>query len=299
MNENDIIKSIKSIAGNEYIGDDCAYLKELGIVVTQDTLVENIHFKRKWCTPFQLGYKAVVVNISDVLASGAEPLYITISLSLPNNIPYDFTDEFYKGAVSALNKAKIIGGDITGSNNDIIISVTAIGSDKNRHISSRKHAKSGYIIVTNGLYGSSALGLKELINNGNNMELINAHLLPKPDYNFSEIISTTVIEPYAMMDTSDGIADALFKIAEESGVKAIIDYNTIPHLSFADVNTVLYGGEDYHLVAAVPKKYLNLLHEYTVIGEITEYDGIRLDISGKKFNSHNELNTFNHFNINI
>ena len=145
MKEQDFINIIKTEIGSEFIGDDCAYLKEFGIVISQDSLVEDVHFKLNWCTPFQLGYKAVTVNISDILASGAEPKYLTIALSLPKNTTDDFVEEFYRGAKSALRGAKIVGGDITGSDK-VYISITAIGSDKNRKISSRKNAKVGYCV---------------------------------------------------------------------------------------------------------------------------------------------------------
>lgn len=94
MKELDFINIIKQQIGSSYIGDDCAYLKELGIVISQDSLVENIHFKRVWATPFQLGYKSIAVNISDILASGAKPAYVTVALSLPNNIDGKFVEEF-------------------------------------------------------------------------------------------------------------------------------------------------------------------------------------------------------------
>lgn len=89
---------------SEYIGDDCAYLKDLGIVVTQDSLVENVHFCMDFITPFQLGYKSVMVNISDVAASGAEPKYLTVSLSLPADIDSDFVREFYLGAKKPVDR---------------------------------------------------------------------------------------------------------------------------------------------------------------------------------------------------
>ena len=93
MKEQDFINIIKNQIGDEFLGDDCAYLKELGIVVSQDSLVEDVHFKREWCTPFQLGYKSVTVNISDILASGAKPAYVTIALSLPDDIDENFIKE--------------------------------------------------------------------------------------------------------------------------------------------------------------------------------------------------------------
>ena len=295
MDEISIINTITKIAGNEYIGDDCAFLPELGVVISQDSLVEDIHFKRKWCTPFQLGYKSAVVNISDILASGAVPKFITVALSLPETLPSEFVEQFYKGLSLALNDVKIIGGDITGSPERIVISITAIGVTNGRNISSRKYAKPGYLIITKGNFGSSAAGLKELQTNGSDSSLIKSHLEPVLDYNLSEKISTLVKEPYAMMDTSDGLADALFKIAEASNVSVISDYNTIPHLDSVNKNDVLFGGEDYNLIAAVPEKYIKFLENVSVIGKVTEYKGVRLNISGEKFNSYKELNVFNHF----
>ena len=90
MKELDFIKIIKTQTDNKLIGDDCAYIKELSIVVTQDNFIEDIHFKRDWATPYQIGYKAAAVNISDILASGAEPAYITVGLSLPSDIDNNF-----------------------------------------------------------------------------------------------------------------------------------------------------------------------------------------------------------------
>ncbi len=297
MNEIEIINTIKNKLNNKYLGDDCAYLKDIGIVVSQDSLVENIHFKRNWCTPYQLGYKALTVNISDILASGAVPKYATVALSLPENIDYSFIDEFYSGAISALNGVNIVGGDITGSKDSIIISVTVIGTTGKRNISSRKNAKIGYSIITSGFYGTSAAGLNELIKSGNNQIFIKAHLEPKLDYNFSEQISTLTDKPYAMMDTSDGLADALFKIAEASGVKAIVNFADIKHYDSITKEQVLFGGEDYNLLAVVPNNILNKIPNAYKIGDIVEFDGIRLDISGDKYFSYSELSVYNHFGV--
>ena len=295
MKEADILKIIKSKIGCELIGDDCAFLKDLDIVVSQDSLIEDVHFKRSWCSPYQLGYKSVIVNISDILASGASPAYVTIALSLPQNIDENFISDFYNGACYALNGAKIAGGDITGSVDKIAISVTAIGTVAGRNISSRKNAKEGYIIITNGLHGTSSAGLNELINNGMNNELISAHLEPKLEYDFSVFMSQNVIEPYAMMDTSDGLADALFQIAESSNVTIQVDYQKIKHLNNVSMEQVLFGGEDYKLVAAIPEHYKNIIN-FDIIGEVTKYDGTRLKISDLCYKSYDELNTFKHFN---
>lgn len=283
MKEQTLINIIKNQTGDEYIGDDCAYLKDLGIVVTQDSLVEDVHFKLTWCTPYQLGYKAVTVNISDVLASGAEPKYITIALSLPASIDENFVEEFYKGAKSALRGAKIIGGDITGSDK-VFISITAIGTTNGRQISSRKNAKIGDVVITKGEFGKSALGLKELKNGGKNLELIRAHLEPQLEERFAKEIATQIDCEYAMMDTSDGLADALFQIAQSS--KVSIDSKIVEGI---------FGAEDYKLVATVPRKFLKRLTEYEIIGEVIERQDYILKIGEKKYYNYDELGLYNHF----
>lgn len=295
MKEQEFIKTIIHQIGSDYIGDDCAYLKELGIVITQDSLVEGIHFKREWCTPYQLGYKAMAVNISDILASGAKPAYVTIALSLPNDIDKNFIEYFYAGAKNALHGATIVGGDITGSSKDVMISITAIGTTQNRTISSRCHALSGYAIITKGNHGTSAAGLNQLLTNGDNKELINAHLEPKLESYFSEAISTNVKEKYAMMDTSDGLADALFKIALSSNVSISVNYDKIPHLSNITKEQVLFGGEDYKLIAAIPPKYISSVPGAVTIGYVNTFNGIYLDISGDIYTNYNQLQVYNHF----
>lgn len=283
MKEQDFINIIKKQIGTEYIGDDCAFLKDLGIVVTQDSLVENVHFKLNWCTPFQLGYKAVTVNISDVLASGAEPKYVTIALSLPSKTEKNFVEEFYKGAKSALRGAKIIGGDITGADK-VYISIAAIGTTNGRKISSRRNAHVGDVVITKGEFGKSSLGLKELMTGGSDSELIRAHLEPQLEENFANEIATQIDSEYAMMDTSDGLADALFQIATSSNVS--IDAKFIEGI---------FGAEDYKLVATVPREFLKKLTEYEIIGKVVEKHDYILKIGDKKYYNYDELGLYNHF----
>ena len=303
MREKDFIEIIKTTLNSDFIGDDCAYLKDLGIVITQDSLVEEVHFSRKFSSPYQLGFKAVAVNISDVCASGAEPKYLTIALSLPNDIDGEFIREFYKGAKYASNGAKIVGGDITGADK-IFISVTAIGSDKDRKISSRSNAKIGQKIVISGEHGSSAAGLNILQGNSYNFteqekkEFINSHLMPQAQIEFSKKISTNQKSDYAMMDTSDGLADALSAIAYGSGVMAEIDFEKIPYRKSLEKcagyeNLVLYGGEDYGLVATVDD-----LQNLTVIGEIKAGCGVKVNFKDRSViltKKVIENNLYNHF----
>lgn len=302
MNEKELIKIIKSTLNSDHIGDDCAYLKDLGIVVSQDSLVEDVHFKRDLITPYQLGYKSVMVNISDICASGAEPLYLTVSLSLPKDVDESFVEEFYKGAKAALNGAKIVGGDLTGSDK-IYISVTAIGSDKGRKISSRANAKVGYKVIVSGEHGNSAMGLKLLLDgtcthqphpDGSEGEkFISAHLTPTAQRYFSHQIASQIKVDYAMMDTSDGLADALIQIAKASDVTLSIDSEKIPHDARVGMDLVLYGGEDYQLVAAVPQNFLQNITDYTIIGEVKS-SGTGLEIDGKSYTDI-DSKLFNHF----
>ena len=283
MKEQDFINIIKKQIGTEYIGDDCAFLKDLGIVVTQDSLVEDVHFKMNWCTPYQLGFKAVTVNISDVLASGAEPKYVTIALSLPSKTEKKFVEEFYKGAKSALRGAKIIGGDITGADK-VYISIAAIGTTNGRKISSRSNAHVGDVVITKGEFGKSSLGLKELMTGGSDSELIRSHLEPQLEENFANEIATQINSEYAMMDTSDGLADALFQIASSSNVS--IDAKFVEGI---------FGAEDYKLVATVPREFLKKLTEYEIIGKVVEKHDYILKIGDKKYYNYDELGLYNHF----
>lgn len=283
MKEQDFINIIKKQIGTEYIGDDCAFLKDLGIVVTQDSLVEDVHFKMNWCTPYQLGFKAVTVNISDVLASGAEPKYVTIALSIPSKTEKKFVEEFYKGAKSALRGAKIIGGDITGADK-VYISIAAIGTTKGRKISSRSNAHVGDVVITKGEFGKSSLGLKELMTGGSDSELIRSHLEPQLEENFANEIATQINSEYAMMDTSDGLADALFQIASSSNVSIVSKFVE-----------GIFGAEDYKLVATVPREFLKKLTEYEIIGKVVEKQDYILKVGNKKYYSYDELGLYNHF----
>ena len=325
MKEKELINIIKNVLNSEYIGDDCAYLKDLNIVVSQDSLVEDVHFSLSYTTAYQLGWKSVMVNISDICASGAEPKYLTIALSIPDYIDEKFVEEFYKGAKDACGDVKIVGGDITGADK-LYISVTAIGSTNGRKISSRKNAKVGYKVLVSGEHGNSAKGLeilqeaarqlgsyaakldssklpqsqqsdkvlspyRPIVLSPYNNKFLLSHLMPVAKTDFSKQISINCKEDYAMMDTSDGLGDALMQIAKASGVRLKIDTSKIPHDASVDMDTVLFGGEDYELVAVVPKD-LNV-EGAAEIGEVIEGEtGLEID---EKFYSDIEDKLFNHF----
>ena len=300
MKEKDFINTIKDILNSKYIGDDCAYLKDLGIVITQDSLVEDVHFSREFASAYQIGYKAVMVNISDVLASGAEPAYLTISLSLPNEIENNFIKDFYKGAQAASNGAEIVGGDITGAEK-IYISVTAIGKTTGRKISSRSQAKIGQKIIVSDIHGSSAAGLQKLLSGKKTLDkFTRAHLLPTSQIEFSQKIAQNIKEDYAMMDTSDGLMDALMQIANSSNVLLSIDFDKIPYdneiKQFENwQELILFGGEDYKLIATVPDEYT---YDFAVIGEVQSGEGVEINYSNEKIlytQKDIENKLYNHF----
>lgn len=277
MQENKLIEIIKNTLNSKYINDDCAYLEDLGIVVTQDSLVEDVHFSLNYTNAFQLGYKSVAVNLSDVYASGAKAKYLTCSLSLPSYIDENFIREFYEGAKSVNPDVEIVGGDVTGGNK-LFISICAIGDARNRKISSRSNAKEGYKIITNGVHGSSGAGF-ELLQKGLKPPqiLIDAHLMPKVDDVLSKEIALNIKEDYAMMDSSDGLMDALYKISKLSNLTAEVDFNAIPIdeeiKDFEDYkNKIFFGAEDYKLIACVPEEFLKTLDKnlYTEIGTMTK-----------------------------
>ncbi len=295
--EKTFINTIKSTLNSDYIGDDCAYLKDLGIVVSQDSLVEDVHFLRDKITPWQLGWKTANVNISDICASGAEPKYMTVALSLPKGIDQGWIKEFYEGLKSACDDVEIVGGDITRADK-IFISATVIGSTKDRAISSRSNAHAGQKIIVSGVHGSSAAGLNLLLSGAKSPEkLIKAHLEPTAEREFSKVIATTQKTPYAMMDTSDGLMDALSQIAQASGVVMSIDFDKIP--TDEEIKTfenwkelVLFGGEDYGLIATVDTPPVDAI----VIGHVESSKNFGVKINNNfypKADIDNKI--FNHF----
>ena len=268
------------------------------MVISQDNLVEDIHFKMEYTTPYKLGWKAAMVNISDVCASGAKPVYLTVGLSLPPNTSEEFISEFYRGLKEACKNVKIVGGDITGSDK-IFISITAIGSALGRNISSRKNARIGQKIIVSGQHGASGAGLKELLSGKKSSKFIEKHLMPKAQIEFSKSIATTELFGYAMMDTSDGLMDALSQISDSSDVLLEIDFSKIPYdkeleqfENFEDL--IFYGGEDYELVATVDNP-----QNYTVIGQVKNGSGIKIEnYNGKTIyytKEDIEKNLYNHF----
>ncbi|MEI7474035.1 MAG: thiamine-phosphate kinase [bacterium] len=274
MKELQFIEIIKKTLPSscKYIGDDTAFLSDKGIIITQDTLVEDVHFRLTTISPFQLGYKSIAVNLSDIAAGAAIAKYCLISLSLPKNINNAFIEGFYKGvkAICEFFNVDVIGGDITGAEK-LTVSITAIGYTEGVQPASRKNAKENDIVFVTGHFGSSAAGLWCLENNYNSDKFIKSHLMPMPRLTEARKILEKSKHPLTLMDASDGLADALAKISSMSEVSMEINAIDIPIDSDikniagkANINSyydwILFGGEDYELVGTMPESLFNELN---------------------------------------
>lgn len=269
----------KTLSDNSYLGDDCAYLADFGLCVSADSLVEDVHFSFKTITPYLLGKKALKVNISDILASGAKPKYATICIS--GKLDEDFIKEFYTGLNEAALEfdVKIIGGDLVGGEK-ISISICVFGDIKNRNISSRKNAKDGYIVALCGNFGASAQGFLQLSKDkALKNEFTKAHLEPKLYQDVSKEIATKAQKPYAMCDSSDGLINSLEWIARQSGVGFDIEFEKIPKLDNTPLNDVLFGGEDYSLVCVLAQDDYEKINSPKLkkVGYATKTLGVRVD----------------------
>lgn len=311
--ETSLLHIIENQIGDKYIGDDCAYLEDLGIVMTQDSLVEDVHFCMEWITPQELGYKSIMVNVSDVCASGCVPKYITVALSLPKNVSSEWVEGFYEGAkkVCAESGVEIVGGDLTGSDK-VMISCCAVGKKVDgRGVTTRSGARAGYKVIVSGECGNSAVGLgllmgqidKNIFTKEEQRHFITTHLMPRADVEFSRKVASQMLDgvPYAMMDTSDGLMDALAKIADRSSVGMVINFEKIPVCGAMQKlknwqDFVMFGGEDYKLVACVPQEVQ--CDFGMVIGEVVTGHGIDVKIGegGQHFDWHEvQKRIYQHF----
>ena len=270
-----------------FIGDDTAYIHKKDLIVTQDTLIENVHFRKSSTSPYLLGRKAIAVNLSDIAAAGGEPSYVLISLSLPEDTDELFVEEFYKGVHDICNEygVFVVGGDLTKAF-QITISVCAIGFGNGLIPANRRNAKVGDYVIVTGNFGSSKAGF-EILENADKFEnnfsgeikqkFVEAHTNPVPRIKEGRKILELAKIP-ALMDASDGLADALSKICLLSNVAMLINFDDIPYdkdlTLIADDETkifkwILFGGEDYELVGTVSESsYKELLEAKVSVKKI-------------------------------
>jgi len=303
------LKRTETIKG---IGDDAAVLDYGGepVIVTTDLMVEGIHFDLMYYPLKHLGYKSIIVNLSDICAMNAIPKHVTVSLAVSNRFSVEAIEELYEGMKKAcdLYKVDLIGGDTSASNKGLIISVTAIGSVARERITYRSGAKPGNIVCITGDLGSAYLGLQILEREKQvylaspqaqpvlheRKYLLERQLKPEARLESVEYFQKVGLLPTAMIDISDGLASDLMQICKESGVGAFIEEAQVPihdearlqamEFNLDPITCALHGGEDYELLFTVDPKDLEkvrFMESVYIIGEITaKEDGIKLHTTG-------------------
>ena len=255
------------------IGDDAAQLPD-GLVITQDALVEDVHFRLDWTSWHDLGFKAAAVNVSDLSASGARPFALVVSLGAPEDTLLDDVLELYAG----LNEAgvEIVGGDTTRAER-LYLSVTALG--RSRRVPGRAGAVPGDLLVVTGPLGGAGAGFRALCD-GAESPHVAAHL--RPPLRVEEGLRLGAVA-HAMIDVSDGLAPDAGHVAARSGCRLVIDLEQVPRAGeLADLGF----GEDYELLAATPDAL-----GFAVIGRCEEGEGVELRLGGEP----TELGGWEHF----
>ncbi len=301
LGEQGLLKLIQPYCVPNSIGDDGAIVRvpaDCELVVTTDVLVDGVHFSDRTTTPYDVGWRSVAANLSDLAAMGAAPLGITVGLSLPPELPVVWLEQLYTGMRDCLARygTGIIGGDLTRSQ-VTTVAITALGTVQPARVIRRSTAQVGSAIVITGYHGNSHAGLQLLLHPelGQHLTpedrqiLITAHQRPVPRLDvmpiLDELCQTAGI---AGMDSSDGLADAIVQICRASGVGAIINQENIP-IAPALVKmspetalaSALSGGEDFELVLCLPTPIaLDLVARLglgaAIIGRITQSPEILL-----------------------
>lgn len=292
------IKNPSSLKG---VGDDCAVLHygDKYLVMTTDLLTEGIHFNLMYCPMKYLGYKSVIVNLSDIAAMNAIPRQITLSLALSAKFSVEALEEFYAGVYQACDEHQVdlVGGDTTSSMTGLTISITAIGEADPDKITYRNGAKVNDLLCVSGDLGGAYMGL-QLLERENEVYKVNRNMQPKLqgyDYilgrqlkpaarlDILQIFDDLNIKPTSMIDISDGLSSEIMHICKQSGVGARIFEERIPYdnqvkslaleMNFNPLVAVLNGGEDYELLFTLPITDHDKVRNHpdiTVIGHIVD-----------------------------
>ncbi len=259
------------------IGDDAAVVRVLrkNMLLTTDMMVEGVHFDLKWTTPFQLGFKLISVNISDIYAMGGRPRFVLINFAAPGDAGTDMFKRVFDGIERAARTydVAVIGGDVSSAGN-VVLSASMVGYAS--VILTRGGARNGDCIYVSGALGEAACGLERMKRLGKPVEiekgrradfglewrdvspLISRHLMPLATNPEKFARRAT-----AMMDISDGLLIDLSRLCRESGVGAVIDLQRIPisgelrraaaHLKLSPLDMAMGGGEDYRLLFTAPE----------------------------------------------
>lgn len=295
---------LKNKESKKGVGDDCAVIefKESDkCVVTKDLLVEGVHFDLSYVPLKHLGYKSVMVNLSDVCAMNARPTQILIGIAVSSRFSLEALQEFYSGVKLACDDygVDLVGGDTTSSSKGMLISITAIGRGREQELVYRNGAKEHDLLVVSGDLGSSYMGLqilereKAVFKVNPNIQpdlspysyLIQRQLKPQARLDIVELLSKLGVKPTSMIDISDGLSSEIIHICTQSGVGCRLVEDKIPldpqlistceEFSFNSTMAALSGGEDYELLFTIKQSDYDKIKgnpNLTVIGYITSKD---------------------------
>jgi len=285
------------------VGDDAAILdyKEKKVLVTTDLLLEGVHFDLMYVPMKHLGYKAAVINFSDIYAMNGKPKQMTVSLGISKRFSVEDLDALYQGMLLACETygVDLVGGDTSASRTGLTISITCIGEGEEGHIVRRSTAHENDLICVSGNLGAAYMGLlllereKKVFEESKESQfqpdfhgreyLLERQMKPSARKDIVEALATKGVIPTAMMDVSDGLSSELLHLAKDSnlGVRIFedripIDYQTAVMSEQFNMNLVtaaLNGGEDYELLFTIPLSEHELIQEITdvkVIGHMTK-----------------------------
>ncbi len=299
LTKNFQIKQKSTIKG---IGDDAAvlYFKNK-ILLTTDLLIEGVHFDLSYMPLKHLGYKAVMVNLSDVYAMNALATQITVSIAISNRFPLEAVEELYAGIeLASLNyNVDVVGGDTTSSNKGLVISITAIGEAKDKDIVYRSGAKENDLLVVTGDLGGAYMGLQVLerekevfkVNPNNQPDLdpytyiIERQLKPEARKDIVKLLKDLEVKPTSMIDISDGLSSEIIHLCKQSKVGCDLYEDKIPldpqvistceEFKIDSTTIALNGGEDYELLLTISQQDFPKIKgnpNLTVIGYMTKED---------------------------
>lgn len=294
------------------IGDDAAVIDigEQYQVVSTDMLVEGIHFDLMYSPLKHLGYKSIVVNVSDIYAMNATPTQVTVSIAISSKYTVEALEQLYEGINLAckMYNVDLIGGDTTSSPKGMVISVTAIGTVDKDKVTFRSTAKKGDIICVTGDLGAAYLGLQilerekriYLENPGvqpdveEKKHLLESQLKPEARKDAMEYFHKHELVPTAMIDISDGLASEVHHLCRQSGLGAFIEEGKVPlhpdteeiaiKFKMDPITCALHGGEDYELLFTIDQgdlEKVKYMPDVFLIGEmVSANDGVTLHTTG-------------------
>lgn len=295
--------SFKNTSTEISIGDDAAVInpENKKIVVSTDILAEGVHFNLGYVPLKHLGYKAVVVNISDIAAMNAIPTQILVSLAVSNRFPVEALEEIYAGIALACKhyKVDLVGGDTTSSNSGLVMSITAIGMEDSENIVKRSGAKPNDLLVVTGDLGGAYLGLQILerehavyLANPNmqpEMEgydyILERQLKPEARTDIKKTLNELGVKPTSMIDISDGLSSEILHLSDQSKVgfrlyeeKIPMDSLTISTADELNLNPAMCamnGGEDFELLFTIaPEDFEKIRNhpDFSIIGHAVELE---------------------------